>query len=183
MSEGVLGTGVCFNTSYQYVSFENIKTECPLDPGLCTAGYTISVWLKMSNMNPTGNPNILLLGYQNFVVGVRWKWKSDGRLTITSIAKGSSVQSKVTVSSPRGSWFHITTAFNSTLNPTIFINGVIDDDANAWMEDIGDIPGLLTTGINIGFLDQPSGDICMDELYIFQHNLEPADALKVFLEV
>ena len=180
--EGVLGTGLYFNTSYQYVKYDNDKIECPLDPGLCQEGFTISAWLKIPSSNPTGVPNILLVGFLENVVGVRWRMKPAGYLILYSIVKGATNRTKIKITSfPRDIWFHLATVYDAHLNPTIYLDGVLKNDVSITLEEVDVKENLFKDYfISVGYNQAAEGGIWVDEIYIWQRYLKSSEVVKVF---
>ena len=178
LSTGMLGSAFFCNQDKQYIQFDDVPHGCPLDPGLCSGGYTISTWLKFPNYTVSNSVTIFKIGYHDDTAGMKWKLKSNGVLMFRARAENATEVSVVTLSAPQGMWFHIMLTYKNTLEPTLYLNGTHMNDAEIWTSVEPKI-GAPFESMWIGCIT--NGDtIWMDEIYIWTRYMDEMEAASIY---
>ncbi len=173
-TDGIIGQAVYIphNSSIQ---LKDVAETCPMDPGLCDSGYTMSAWLKLPQY--PSNVVMLQMGYQPGVVGTHWRLR-DIKLSVKSQRQGDDQVHKTTIHFyPRESWFHLLVSFDATLTATVYINGTLHDNFSNTLidkEEFSQTRNMLTIG---GFEDTY---IWVDELYIWDRQLQDSQLASIF---
>ena len=179
--DGALGTGIQFTDSNQYATFDGIEQGCPVHPGLCLHGYTIAVWMKVALETPDSPVKYFHLGYKNNGEGIVWIRRTNGMLNFKSLARGTTQQSKVKISSyPKMVWFHIAITYDTTLAPLLYLDGMLASNASYSWVDVTGNPSTLYTPFQIGLDGSVNTTISMDELYIWQRYMEASEIKAIF---